>query len=460
MDLFVRDRAFYKKVLAIGGPIAAQQVITVGVNMMDTVMLGQLNETAISASAAATQVHTLFHFMSMGMGMGASVLIARYWGAGELPSLRKSLSLMYRCCLLIALAFTLVVGAAPGWVMSLMTPSPAVIAEGVRYLYWALPCFLLLGFSLTTTIVLRNLGKMHVPLLVSIGAFFLNIFFNWIFIFGKLGAPVMGVAGAALGTLISRSFEFVSICGYFFFHEKRANFHVRDIFSPCGDLLPEFLRISLPVMVSDTLLGLGNSVCMSIVGHISDAFMSANTITNVTQQITTVFTAGLGQSAVIITGNTLGEGDRDKAQSQGYTFTVLGFLLGAVCGAVIVAVSPWVVGSYKITAETYGIAMELMRAVAAVTLFMAPASILTKGVLRGGGDTRFLMVADVFFLWAVSVPLGYLAGFHWHWPPFWILFCLKLDHVVKSILCVFRLKSGKWIKKIQAVRQSGGQSEG
>lgn len=449
MGLFARDREFYKKILVIGGPIALQQVITVGVNMMDTVMLGQLNETVLSASAAATQVHSLFQFMSMGMGMGASVLIARYWGAGELPSLRKTLSLMYRCCLIISLIFTVVVGIAPAQVIALLTPDQGAISEGVRYLRWALPCFFLFGLSLTTTIALRNLKQMHIPLIVSIGAFFINIFFNWMFIFGKLGAPAMGVAGAALGTLISRCFEFITICGYFFLFETRVRFRVRDIFAPCGDLMGEYLRISLPVMVSDTLLGLGNSATMAIVGHISDTFMSAYTITHVTQQLTTVFTSGLGQSAAIITGNTLGEGEPDKAQRQGNTFTVLGFLIGGSCGVFIVLISPLVVGSYKILPETYDTAMELMRAVGVVTAFMAPASILTKGVLRGGGDTRFLMVADVVFLWAVSVPLGYLAGLVFRWPPFWIFICLRLEHIIKAILCVFRLQSGKWIKRIK-----------
>lgn len=455
VGLFVRDREFYKKIWVIGGPIAAQQVITVGVNMMDNVMLGQLNETALSASAAATQVHSLFQFMAMGMGMGASVLIARYWGAGETPSLRKALALMYRCCLLISLAFTAVVGLAPARVLSLLTPYPEVIAEGVRYLYWALPCFLLFGASTTTTIVLRNLKQMQIPLYVSIGAFFINIFFNWMFIFGKLGAPAMGVAGAALGTLISRCFEFTAICGYFFLFEKQVRFRPRDILAPCGDLTREYLRISLPVMVSDTLLGLGNSVTMSVAGHISDVFMSAYTITQVTQQLTTVFTNGLGQSAVIITGNTLGGGDAGKAQRQGVTFTALGFLLGGLCGAVIVLISPAVVGSYRILPETYAAAMELMKAVGVVTVFMAPASILTKGVLRGGGDTRFLMAADVVFLWVVSVPMGYLAGLVWHWPPFWVFFCLRMDHVIKAAWCVFRLRSGKWIKKIKTAGGPG-----
>ncbi len=304
MEIFVKDKEFYKKLLVVGAPIAAQQLITVGVNMMDTIMLGQLNETALSASSMAVQVHNMFHFMCMGMGMGASVMIARFWGAKEERSLQKTLVLMYRICLLTAALFTLANMLAPAQLLRLLTPDAEVIAEGVRYLRWATPCFFLYGLSMTTTIVLRNIGKMQIPLYSSIGAFFINILCNWVFIFGKLGAPAMGVAGAALGTLISRIFEFFVICGYFFCREKRIRFKPADLFKPAGDLLPEYLRISFPVFISDTLLGLGNSMTMTIGGHIGRTFMSANSITSVTQQVTTVFTSAIGQSAVIITGNT------------------------------------------------------------------------------------------------------------------------------------------------------------
>lgn len=451
MDLFTRDKTFYQKLLVIGVPIAAQQMITVGVNMMDTVMLGQLNETALAASSMATQVHNMFHYMCMGMGMGASVLISRFLGAHADRSLHKTLTLMYRLCLLIAGLFTVLNIFMPAGLLRLLTPDPEVIAEGVQYLRWATPCFFLYGLSLTTTIVLRNIGKMKVPLYSAIGAFFINIFCNWVFIFGNLGAPAMGVAGAALGTLISRCFEFSVVCGYFFLHEKRVGWSPRDLFSPAGDLLPEYLRISIPVFISDTLLGLGNSMVVTVAGHISKAYMTANTITNVTQQLTTVFTSALGQAAVIITGNTLGEGDLDKAQRQGRTFAVIGLLVGAVCGGIIFAITPTVVNSYQIAPETKAISLELMHSMAIMTVFMAEGSVLTKGVLRGGGDTRFLMVSDVIFLWLVSVPLGALAGLVWNWPPFWIFFCLRIDNVLKSALCLVRLRSRKWTKKIKAV---------
>lgn len=451
MSLLIKERSFYQRVLTIGGPVAAQQVITAGVNMMDTIMLGQVGETALAASSMATQVHNLFHFMCMGMGMGASVLIARFWGAGERESLRKTLSLLYRFCLAVAAVYTFIVGIAPERVMRLLTPDTSVIFEGVRYLRWTLPCYFLYGLSLVTTVVLRNSGQMRISLYTSIGAFFINVFFNWVFIFGKLGAPVMGVAGAALGTLISRVFECFVICGFFFSRDKKISFRIRDLLEPCGELLPEFIRISIPVMISDTLLGLGNSMTSAVGGRVGKAFMSANSITGVAQQVTSVFTSGLGQAAVIITGNTLGEGDVERAKKQGTSFAVLGYALGVLCGLLLFAVTPVLVGSYKLTAQTSATAIQMMHAMALLMVFITPASILTKGVLRGGGDTRFLMAADILFLWVVSVPLGYLAGVVWKWSAFWVFLCLKIDHVLKATWCLFRLRSGKWIKKIKSV---------
>ncbi len=454
MSLFVRDRAFYKKILIIGLPISAQQLITAGVNMMDTIMLGQLDEVALSASAMATQVHQLFLFLSMGLSMGASVLIARYWGAGSRTGLRKSLTLMFRTCLVISLSYTLIVTLFTREIMELLTPEPEVIREGVRYLRWAMPCFFLHGMSLSATIALRNIGRVRIPLYSTICSFFVNIFFNWIFIFGKLGAPAMGVAGAALGTLISRCFEFCFICGFFFLRENRIQFRVKDIFSPCGDLAGEYFRIALPVMVSDMLLGVGNSATAMVAGHIGTVYMSANSITMMTQQISQIFSVGLGQAACIITGNTLGEGDSEKAYRQGVSLTAIGFLVGAACGLAIAAVAVPIVAAYKVTPETRHMAVELMDTVAFLVVFLLPNSIMTKGVLRGGGDTRFLMIADVIFLWVVSIPLGCLAAFVFRWPAPAIFLCLRLDCIVKALWCIRRLRSRKWIKAIRGAEVS------
>lgn len=445
---YLGDKAFYRNVMRIGIPISLQGLITIGVNMMDTIMLGKLGEVAISASSLANQFITLFQICCMGMGMGASVLTSRFWGMQNIPSLKKAVTIMYRLCFFIGLGFTLATIIAPGALMQIYTTEADVIREGIGYFRWSIPCYWLMGFALTTTIVLRSIGQVRVPLMCSIIAFFINIGANYIFIFGKFGAPAMGVEGAALGTLISRIFEFSFICGYFLFIEKKVAYRIKDVLMKCGDMVREYLRISIPVLISDALLGLGNNAVAMVIGRLGANFVSANAITTVTMQLSTVFTQGVSNASAIITGHTLGQGDVERAQRQGYTFLGLGAAIGLFAGGLIAAISELVISFYDITPETHEIASELMLAIGFIVFFQSMNSILTKGVLRGGGDTKFLMVADILFLWAASVPLGALAGLYLHLSPFLIYTCLKIDQIIKAIWCIFRLRSKKWIKKI------------
>ncbi len=453
MGFLVKDKTFYKTLAMIGVPIAAQQLITVGVNMTDNIMVGRLGEVQMSAASLANQFISFYQICCMGIGMGASVLISRYWGMKDERSLKKALKLM----LLLAFSFGAVFCAAvlviPNSIMRIYTPNQAIIDAGRIYLLISAPCFLLSGISTTVSLALRSVGKATIPLIASIFSFVTNVFFNWVLIFGMLGAPRMEIAGAALGTLIARVVECGIIVYYFFRRDKLVRFRVHDLLHlSCRDLLSEYMRICLPVLVSDSLLGLGNNAVSVVTGHIGASFVAAVSITTVVQQLATVFIQGISQASCIITGNTLGAGDTDKAQRQGLTFAVIGFAMGLLgCGIILVLSRP-VVALYSITAETKAIAIELMHAVAITVIFQCANSILTKGVLRGGGDTRFLMIADVLFLWCASIPLGALVGLVWKFPPFWIYFTLKLDQVIKSVWCLFRLHSRKWIKKIAAAK--------
>lgn len=445
---YLGDREFYKTVAVIAIPISLQSLITIGVNMMDTIMLGSMGEVALSASSLANQFINIFHICCMGIGMGASVLTSRFWGMQDKDSLRKTITIMYRLCFVFGLLFTAATIIAPDALMRIYTSDEEVIRAGVSYFRWSVPCYWLLGFSLTTTIVLRSVGQVKLPLLCSVIAFFINIFFNWVFIFGKLGAPRMEVAGAAVGTLISRTFEFLFICGYFLFFDKKVSYRVKMILMKCGDLLKDYLRISIPVLVSDGLLAFENSAVAMVMGRIGKEFVSANAITMVVQQLSTVFIQGISNASSIITGHTLGAGDTERAQRQGVTFLGLGTVIGVLAGGLIMILSWPVINCYNVTGETKAIAEQLMLAVGVIVIFQSMNSILTKGVLRGGGDTKFLMLADILFLWIASIPLGYLAGLVWHLPAFWIYTFLKIDQFIKAVWCVFRLGSKKWIKKI------------
>lgn len=182
-----------------------------------------------------------------------------------------------------------------------------------------------------------------------------------------------------------RTGEFSLICGYFLFVDRKIGNRMKDLRMKCNSLIKDYVSISIPVFVSDSLLALGTSAVAMVMGRIGTGFVSANSITVVTQQLTTVIIQGICHASCIMTGHTLGHGEREKAQIAG----------------------------------------ELMDAIAFIVVFQSMNSILTKGVLRGGGDTKFLMVADIIFLWAASLPLGILAGLVWHLDAFWIYVFLK-----------------------------------
>lgn len=462
--LFSGDWVFYGRVLTLALPIALQSLITIGVNMLDTIMVGTLGEVELSATSLANQFINIYHIFCMGLGMGASVMVSRYWGMREsepeksAQALKKTICIMVRLTLGLALAFAIATIAIPGAIMGMYTTEKDIISLGIIYFRYSIITYFFLGLSLVCTIVLRSVGQVRMPLYVSMGAFCVNIAANYAFIFGKLGMPRMGIAGAALGTLIARVFEAGMICGYLFFKDKAIGFRIRHLGMKTGDLIGEYVRISIPVLVSDGILAIGNNTVAMVVGHLGVNFVAANAITSVTQQMSNVLTQGVAQAGAIVTGQTLGEGDREKALGQGYAFMGLGLALGLFAALVITVISGPVIGAYNVSEETAGVAGQLMEAIALIMIFQSTNSIMTKGVLRGGGDTKMLMLADNIFLWVLSIPLGLLAGFALHLPAFWIYTCLKFDQIAKTVWCVFRLRSGKWIKRISTGKQGGASA--
>ena len=452
-NLILKDTSFYKQVAKISIPIALQGLITTGVNMMDTVMVGAVGETQLSAVSLANQFITIFHIFCMGIGMGASVLVSRYYGMKDNPSLKKTVTIMLRLVLIMASLFSVATILFPKPIMLIYTGEAGIIKYGIDYLKYSIISYFFLGLSLTCTIVLRNVGQVKIPLYTSIAAFFVNVGANYVFIFGKLGAPRMGVAGAAVGTLIARVFEFAVICGYMFFKDAEIGYKFHDLFRPVGKLWREYIRISIPVLISDGILALGNNSVAMVIGRLGESFVAANAVTAVAQQLSSVMIQGFSQAGSIITGYTLGEGDREKAQKQGYAFLGIGFLFGIAAALIITLISAPLIVIYDLSPATSEIARSLMWSISIIIVFQATNSIMTKGVLRGGGDTKMLMLTDNIFLWVASIPLGYLAGLVLHLPAFWIYFALKIDQVLKAFWCVIRLRSGKWIKKIRSEQE-------
>lgn len=444
----VRDRNFYKQVLQIMIPVALQQAINMGVNLMDTVMLGSFGEAQLSASSLANSFYNLFTIFCMGIIGGCSVLASQYWGAGNKEKVRETFSLAMRLSSVLALVFAIVTALFPYQIMRMYTDEPEVIEYGVAYLRITTFVYLVHGTSMVAAFLMRSVQNAKLGLYVSIVSFLVNIGANWIFIFGKFGAPRMEIGGAALGTLIARVVEFIVTFIYIFKIDKSLGLKVRNILkNPTKELFYNYYRLGMAALFSDGLLGLGSNVMNMVLGHMGAAVVSANAICLVVDRLLTVVVQGVSNASSIVTGNTIGRGDKETALRQGQTFYILSAIFGLACSALIAIFGSLSIMAYSLEPETVTIAEEMMLAYAFISIFQSIQSVMTKGVLRGGGDTKFLLVADILFLWVASLPLGFLVGLVWNGPAWLAIICLRIDWIIKSFWCIGRLNSGKWIKE-------------
>ncbi|MBQ1319492.1 MAG: MATE family efflux transporter [Solobacterium sp.] len=451
----IRDRHFYRRVLTYMLPVALQQAINMGVNMLDTMMLGSFGEIQLSASSLANQFYNFFTIFCMGIIGGASVLASQYWGAGDKDKVRQTFSMAMRLTLGMSLVFAVLTYLFPDRIMRIYTSEAAVIAQGVRYLRITVFIFTMHGLSLVMANLMRTVGHPKLGLIVSIISFVVNIGGNYTFIFGKFGMPRMEIAGAALGTLIARAAEFLTTFIFALKIEKKLRLRFRHLLkSPSGEFYRNYFRIGAPVLVSDALLGLGGNIVSIVLGHMGAAVVAANAICQVIDRLMTVVISGISNASGIIVGHTIGEGHADLALRQGETFYLLSVIFGAVSSVFLLLLGPLTIRMYNLTPETIVITHQLMKAYAVIIFFQAVQSVMTKGVLRGGGDTRFLMMADILFMWIVSIPLGAFVGLVLQGPPWAAVLCLRIDFAIKSFWCIRRLLSGKWIHIVEGARRT------
>lgn len=450
MKSFELTRPFFKKTVVLMLPIVLQQLITIGINFLDNLMVGGFGETQIAAAAFGNQFYSLFQFICMGLGSGAIVMSSQFWGRRELEPMRTVAAMALRVSLVFCAVFTGFSVAFPNLIMRIFTNEAAVVEVGTAYMRIIGITFIMAGLSSTATYLLRSVGNVKVPLLGSAIAFLLNLFFNWVFIFGKFGAPRMEIVGAAVGTLIARAFEFLFVFGYFIFRDKRFSFRVRHLLLKSQSLWKQYVKYSMPVVVSDTLLGLSVTLTFVIVGHMSEEFSAACSIVNSVVQVTTAVNMAMGGASAIAIGNTIGEGDISKAKRESNSYMLLSIVFGMLLIPVLVLLEKPYLGFYDVSGETLTLCHGMLMVNCIFMPLQTNAYVSSKGILRGGGDSRFILLADSALVWLLSLPLGALGGLVWGWNTVLVYAILRVEYPLKGVVCMFRYFSWKWIKEIKA----------
>ncbi|MEG0457034.1 MAG: MATE family efflux transporter, partial [Oscillospiraceae bacterium] len=371
------------------------------------------------------------------------------WGKKNTEAIRKIFGFSIKFSIIAAIILFTLVQLFPHQILRFYTNSSEAIEHGVKYIRIVSVSYLFFSFTSTYTIAMRSVEKVKISLFVNIISFFVNVFFNWVFIYGNLGAPRLEAAGAAIGTVIARFCELIIILIYIFFFEKTVKFKFKDIFKRDKLLFKDYIKFSSPVAGNELMWGLGTSVLVAILGQISISVTAANNIATVISQLITVFLFGVANATVVIVGKQIGSGKIPYAKQCAKTLQVISLIVGFVLMAILLLVKDFALSMYNLSQESMLYSNWFIIVLALIIPFQSFTATAIIGTLRGGGDTKFGFICDLTMLWFYAIPLALLMVFVFTGIPVWLIyFVIKSEEIVKTIMVFFRMKSGKWLNVV------------
>ena len=446
--MFTRDKNFYRTFIRLCLALMLEQAVILSVNLADNVMLGTYSEAALSGVAAVNQIQFVYQQVVYAIGTALIVLGSQYWGQRRLGEIRSLAAIGVRLEILIAMLLFAVVSLFPEGALRLFTDQPLFIQEGVAYL--KIIRFSYLFFALTAVLLstMRTVESVKIALRVSVVSLIVNVAINYLLISGNLGAPEMGVRGAAVGTLVARVVEFFIVL-VFVLRDEKLNLRFRDMLGMDAQLSRDFIRVSLPTLASATLWGVANALQTVILGHMNDSAIAAQSISNTVFLLLKVTAMGASSAASVIIGKTVGENDMDRVREYTRTLQLIFVGIGVALGLFMLLIRIPLLKIYapKISAETYRLADAYMLIQSAVLLLASYQMPVNAGIIRGGGDVRFILFLDTAAI-LIFVPLAWLGGLVWHWPAIAVIICVNVDQFFKCFPAFFYGNSYRWVRKL------------
>lgn len=446
----IREKTFYRTFFALTLSLALQNLLTYGVNMMDTVMLGRYSQDAMSGVSLCNQVQFLLQMLVTGAGEGAVVLGAQYWGKNRLDPIPHIIGAALRFGGSLAVVLFGVVLFFPRQLLCLLSNDAAVIEQGVRYFH--IICFTYVIFTVTNILVasLRSIGIVKIGYVISFSTLCINTCLNYLLIYGRFGFPELGVRGAAVATLISRCVELLIVVYYLKCREDRLRLTPKKLALIDTSYIRDYTRVSAPVLVNQALWGVAQMVQTGILGHLGGDVTAANAIAVQVYQVLSVIAYGAASASGIVVGKTIGGGRREELRPLVATLERIFLVIGVLSGLAIFALRGPILAVFggTLTERAYALSMQFMVVLSVTTVGTSYQMACDNGIIRGGGDTAFSAKMNLFSMWLIVVPLSAMAAFWWNCAPVVVFFLLKWDQLYKIIPVTIRLHSWKWVRSV------------
>ncbi len=440
-----KEPSFFRAVCALAIPVALQSMLQASFGVVDQVMIGQLGAVEVAAVGLAGKFTGIFNVVISAVGAVAGIMLSQYIGQKNAAETRRSLIVNLRLCFILAALFMLAGVAVPERIMGLYINDRATVETAGRYLSIVSGVFLpTAGVTILST-HLRCMEKAALPLYAGIASAAVNTGLNWILIFGKFGAPALGVTGAALATLISQLVYFIVILGMYAKYRERAEIAPASPFA-----WRQYLSMLLPLLVSEFMWVLGENVYAGIYGHLGTAATAAMTLTNPVQSLAIGALCGLSQAAAILIGKRLGDGDTKRAYREAKKLLFYGLAGSLLLSVLIFFVSPCYVRIFNVETGIRELTVQILAAYAAVMPFKVLNMIIGSGILRSGGKTTYVMAIDLMGTWLFGVPLGLISAFVFHWPIPLVYLTLSLEECIRLAVSLVVFKRRGWMNRLQA----------
>lgn len=448
LDYLFNDRHFFSQMFKLALPITLQNLVLSSLNLVDTIMIGGLGENAIAGVGLANQYFFLLNLLLFGIVSGSSIFTAQYWGSKDIKNIRKVLGI----CIIAGGtgAFLFSIGALffPNEILGIFSKDQSVINLANEYLRIVLFSYFITAVTFAYSFSLRSTGDAKTPLVVSVIALGTNTLLNYLLINGHLGLPRMGVAGAAVATVIARVIEISLLLWAVYSKRMVVAASISEMTDLTAGFVRQFFKVTAPVILNESMWGLG--VTMYAIAYArmgTDVFASTN-ISGTIEKIVWVIFMGVGNACAVMIGNKIGSGDESEVFLYAKRFAIIAPAIAILSGAIIIFISSWVLTPYEVSPLVLDYARKNLIVFCLFMWAKVFNYINIVGILRSGGDTTFCLILDTAGVWLIGIPLAFLGGFVFHLPIYLVYALVQVEEVIKLIIGIPRLASKKWINNL------------
>ena len=361
--------------------------------------------------AAVNQIQFVLQQLTVAIGEAVVVICSQYWGKKLIGPMKKIGAVAIQTALFIAVCLFVGVSLFPDKVMHIFTDDADIVREGMRYL--GVIRFTYFFFVMTQVMLafLRSMAIVKIALCLSVMTFFINCGINYVLIYGRFGLPELGVAGAAIGTLTARVLEFIVLLCFIYFRCREIGLTPAGFLVTEKGLRKDYFRVALPLLIAQGLWGLNNMLQTVILGHMDKAAIAANSVaSNIYLIVKSAALGACGASAVVI-GNGVGAGDYDEVKKNAVRLQLFFAGVGIFSGIALYMLRIPILSIYNISDRTREMANAFLVVLSVAAVGMSYQMSTACGIIRGGGDSSFVVKMDIISIWMIVIPLSLFMAF-------------------------------------------------